>query len=134
MPVCANCGHDNREGAKFCEECGLSFTARPPTAQRKTVTVLFCDLTGSTALGATLDPERLRVVLTAYYERMKGIVERYGGSVEKFIGDAVVAVFGVTVSGAFVPALAAWSLVLVVLIALALYETVELKRTATAAI
>jgi class 3 adenylate cyclase/tetratricopeptide (TPR) repeat protein len=59
--------------------------------------VLFCDLTGSTALGETLDPERLRALLARYFERMKAIVERHGGSVEKFIGDAVMAVFGVPV-------------------------------------
>jgi class 3 adenylate cyclase/tetratricopeptide (TPR) repeat protein len=67
------------------------------TEQRKTVTVLFCDVTGSTALGETLDPERLRGLLARYFERMRGIVERHGGSVEKFIGDAVMAVFGVPV-------------------------------------
>jgi class 3 adenylate cyclase/tetratricopeptide (TPR) repeat protein len=66
--------------------------------RRKTVTVLFCDLTGSTALGESLDPEALRAVLGRYFERMKGIVERHGGTVEKFIGDAVMAVFGVPVS------------------------------------
>jgi class 3 adenylate cyclase/tetratricopeptide (TPR) repeat protein len=65
--------------------------------QRKTVTVLFCDITGSTTLGETLDPERLRALLARYFERMKAIVERHGGSVEKFIGDAVMAVFGVPV-------------------------------------
>jgi class 3 adenylate cyclase/tetratricopeptide (TPR) repeat protein len=65
--------------------------------QRKTVTVLFCDITGSTALGETVDPERLRALLARYFERMKAIVERHGGSVEKFIGDAVMAVFGVPV-------------------------------------
>jgi class 3 adenylate cyclase/tetratricopeptide (TPR) repeat protein len=65
--------------------------------QRKTVTVLFCDLTGSTALGETLDPERLRTLLARYFEQMKGIVEGHGGSVEKFVGDAVMAVFGVPV-------------------------------------
>jgi class 3 adenylate cyclase len=59
------------------------------------VTVLFCDLTGSTSLGETLDPERLRALLARYFERMQGIVQRHGGSVEKFIGDAVMAVFGV---------------------------------------
>jgi class 3 adenylate cyclase/tetratricopeptide (TPR) repeat protein len=68
-----------------------------PREQRKTVTVLFCDLAGSTALGETLDPERLRALLASYFERMKAIVERHGGSVEKFIGDAVMAVFGVPV-------------------------------------
>jgi class 3 adenylate cyclase/tetratricopeptide (TPR) repeat protein len=97
--VCASCAHKNSEGAKFCEECGFSFPAAPAPAraQRKTVTVLFCDLTGSTALGETLDPERLRVLLARYFERMRAIVERHGGSVEKFIGDAVMAVFGVPV-------------------------------------
>ena len=99
MLVCASCGHENREGAKFCEECGFSFAVAAAGAkeQRKTVTVLFCDLTGSTALGETLDPERLRALLARYFERMKAIVERHGGSVEKFIGDAVMAVFGVPV-------------------------------------
>ena len=65
--------------------------------QRKTVTVLFCDVAGSTALGERLDPEALRLVLARYFERMKAIVEYHGGTVEKFIGDAVMAVFGVPV-------------------------------------
>src|SRR5207244_998261 len=65
--------------------------------QRKTVTVLFCDVTGSTELGEKLAPEALRALLARYFERMKAIVERHGGSVEKFIGDAVMAVFGVPV-------------------------------------
>jgi len=63
--------------------------------QRKTVTVLFCDVTGSTELGESVDPEALRALLGRYFERMKAIVERHGGTVEKFIGDAVMAVFGV---------------------------------------
>jgi class 3 adenylate cyclase len=62
------------------------------------VTVVFCDLTGSTQLGESTDPEALRALLARYFERMKGIVEAHGGSVEKFIGDAVMAVFGVPVS------------------------------------
>jgi class 3 adenylate cyclase len=62
------------------------------------VTVVFCDLTGSTALGESVDPEALRALLARYFDRMKGIVERHGGSVEKFIGDAVMAVFGVPVA------------------------------------
>src|SRR3954447_25519720 len=66
--------------------------------QRKTVTVVFCDVTGSTELGESTDPEALRAVLARYFERMKGIVEAHGGSVEKFIGDAVMAVFGVPVT------------------------------------
>ena len=66
--------------------------------QRKTVTVVFCDVTGSTELGESTDPEALRGLLARYFERMKGIVEAHGGSVEKFIGDAVMAVFGVPVA------------------------------------
>jgi class 3 adenylate cyclase/tetratricopeptide (TPR) repeat protein len=63
--------------------------------QRKTVTAVFCDLAGSTELGESTDPEALRALLARYFDRMKGIVESHGGSVEKFIGDAVMAVFGV---------------------------------------
>src|SRR5215470_13857452 len=64
-------------------------------AHRKVVTVLFCDVVGSTALGESVDPEALQRLLARYFERMSGIVEAHGGSVEKFIGDAVMAVFGV---------------------------------------
>ncbi|HET7353452.1 MAG TPA: adenylate/guanylate cyclase domain-containing protein, partial [Gaiellaceae bacterium] len=67
-------------------------------AHRKVVTVLFCDVVGSTALGESVDPEALQGLLAQYFERMKGIVESHGGSVEKFIGDAVMAVFGVPVA------------------------------------
>src|SRR6476659_4379300 len=66
-------------------------------AHRKVVTVLFCDVVGSTALGESVDPEALQGLLARYFERMRGIVESHGGSVEKFIGDAVMAVFGVPV-------------------------------------
>src|SRR6266851_5070601 len=98
MLRCAACGRENVAGAKFCNECGASLDAgQAQREQRKTVTVLFCDITGWTALGESMDPEALRTVLARYYERMKGIVEAHGGSVEKFIGDAVMAVFGVPV-------------------------------------
>ena len=66
--------------------------------QRKTVTVLFCDVTGSTALGESVDPEAMRELLSRYFVRMKAIIERHGGTVEKFIGDAVMAVFGVPIA------------------------------------
>src|SRR5665213_4216107 len=96
--VCAKCGTENAEGSKFCGECAAPLSASSSGGEkRKTVTVLFCDLTGSTALGESVDPERLRVVLAGYFERMKAIVESHGGSVEKFSGDAVMAVFGVPV-------------------------------------
>src|ERR1700751_4979130 len=98
MTVCAACGHELREDAKFCSDCGAPVAAAAEAhEQRKTVTVLFCDVTGSTALGESTDPEALRALLARYFERMKQIVERHGGTVEKFIGDAVMAVFGVPV-------------------------------------
>src|SRR5580765_930852 len=68
------------------------------SAHRKVVTVLFCDVVGSTALGESVDPEALQGLLATYFERMRGIVESHGGAVEKFIGDAVMAVFGVPVA------------------------------------
>jgi class 3 adenylate cyclase len=98
MSACPSCGRENRDDARFCDSCGAALSEAPPAReQRKTVTVLFCDVTGSTQLGEKLDPETLRTLLARYFERMKAIVERHGGSVEKFIGDAVMVVFGVPV-------------------------------------
>jgi len=92
------CGFEASAGFKFCPKCGSELDAAAPAReQRKTVTVLFCDVTGSTALGESTDPEALRALLARYFERMKGIVEAHGGTVEKFIGDAVMAVFGVPI-------------------------------------
>src|SRR6476619_3307461 len=95
MRICPACGHENSDVARFCEECATPLVAPAARLQRKTVTVAFCDVTGSTALGASADPEAFRALLARYFERMKGIVESHGGTVEKFIGDAVMAVFGV---------------------------------------
>jgi class 3 adenylate cyclase len=92
--VCASCGHENSDAARFCEACAAPLGGGSGE-RRKVVTVLFCDVVGSTALGESTDPEALRALLTRYFERMKRIVEEHGGSVEKFIGDAVMAVFGV---------------------------------------
>ena len=98
MLTCTTCGRESAEDDDYCSACGTSLAPAMTTHEiRKTVTVLFCDLTGSTELGETLDPERLRAVLASYFERMKKIVEHHGGSVEKFIGDAVMAVFGIPV-------------------------------------
>ncbi|MGA9159587.1 MAG: adenylate/guanylate cyclase domain-containing protein [Actinomycetota bacterium] len=99
MVDCPSCGHANAEGAKFCSDCGTRLdTPAPPTREvRKTVTVVFCDVTGSTALGERLDPESLRTVMSRYFDRMQGVLESHGGTVEKFIGDAVMAVFGIPV-------------------------------------
>jgi class 3 adenylate cyclase/tetratricopeptide (TPR) repeat protein len=96
MRACARCGQENPEGFRFCGACGAPLEeAEPPREVRKTVTVVFCDLTGSTALGERLDPETLRATMRRYFEDSRGILERHGGTVEKFIGDAVMAVFGV---------------------------------------
>jgi class 3 adenylate cyclase/tetratricopeptide (TPR) repeat protein len=94
--VCAQCGQDNPEGFRFCPACGAGIAAEPPSREaRKTVTAVFCDVVGSTRLGERLDPEVLRRVMGRYFEEMRAAVERHGGRVDKFIGDAVVAVFGV---------------------------------------
>jgi class 3 adenylate cyclase/tetratricopeptide (TPR) repeat protein len=91
--TCAVCGYEAAGPFKFCPECGAQ-TGLQGREQRKVVTVLFCDVAGSTALGESLDAEALRTLLARYFVRMKSIVERHGGVVEKFIGDAVMAVFG----------------------------------------
>jgi class 3 adenylate cyclase len=98
MRACSSCGSEFDDDFAFCPRCGAEL-ALPLAAHehRKTVTVLFCDVTGSTALGESIDPEALRLRLARYFVRMKAIVERHGGTVEKFIGDAVMALFGVPV-------------------------------------
>src|SRR6476646_2218338 len=94
--ICATCGAENREGARFCDSCGAVLAAAHSAREtRKLVTVLFADVTGSTALGERLDPESLRRVMARYFETARAVVEGHGGTVEKFIGDAVMAVFGV---------------------------------------
>jgi class 3 adenylate cyclase/tetratricopeptide (TPR) repeat protein len=96
MGACSSCGAENRDGARFCDVCGAALSMAPPPLEvRKTVTVVFCDVTGSTALGGRLDPEALRRVMSLYFAAMTGAIERHGGTVEKFIGDAVMAVFGI---------------------------------------
>src|SRR4051794_21416538 len=94
MGACPACASDVAAGFAYCPHCGGAMAT--PARQRelrKVVTVLFCDITGSTELGERLDPEALRLLLARYFERMKTIVESHGGSVEKFIGDAVMAGF-----------------------------------------
>jgi len=97
MLTCLRCGEENAEGARFCAACGARLTAAPGREVRKTVTVLFADVTGSTALGEQLDPESLRRVMARYFDVARTCLERQGGTVEKFIGDAVMAVFGVPI-------------------------------------
>src|SRR5436189_4487108 len=95
MRACSSCGRKIEGDFAFCPRCGVQMAAAPSGAHRKTVTVVFCDVAGSTALGESVDPEALRSLLARYFERMRAIVESHGGTVEKFIGDAVMAVFGV---------------------------------------
>src|SRR5215207_7537083 len=96
MPLCPACGRENPDDSRFCAACGAPLVEAPaPREVRKTVTVVFCDVTGSTALGEQLDPESLRRVMSRYFEEMQAVVDRHEGTVEKFIGDAVMAVFGV---------------------------------------
>ncbi len=96
MSSCANCGRENPADAGFCNGCGKPVEPTPAAReQRKTVTILFCDVTGSTAMGELLDPESLRQVMRRYFDAARRVIEQHGGTVEKFIGDAVMAVFGV---------------------------------------
>ena len=103
MLVCPSCGAEAAVGSRFCAMCGtpLAGVAGPsgaaPREVRKTVTVLFCDATSSTALGERIDPESLRNLMTRYFDVMREVIEYHGGVLEKFIGDAVMAVFGVPV-------------------------------------
>src|SRR3984893_3869568 len=99
MTVCPSCGQENSPGAKFCSECGVGLLeATRPREERKVVTVLFADLVGFTAQAERLDPEDVRSVLAPYYARLRTELERFGGTVEKFIGDAVMALFGAPVA------------------------------------
>jgi len=100
MPVCQRCGEDNPERARFCLGCGAPLAA-PVSAwreERKRVSVLFCDLVGFTSRSERLDVEDVRGVLAPYYQRLRSELERFGGTVEKFIGDAVMALFGAPVA------------------------------------
>jgi class 3 adenylate cyclase/tetratricopeptide (TPR) repeat protein len=97
VTACAVCRAENPDGFRFCGNCGspLADAAAPQREARKVVTVLFCDVTGSTPLGERLDPESLRAVMGRYFATVQAALERHGGTVEKFIGDAVMAVFGI---------------------------------------
>lgn len=97
MSVCAVCGFAGEAEFKFCPECGES-AAAAGRERRKLVTLLFCDVSGSTALGERLDAESVREVMLGYFAGAREAIERHGGTVEKFVGDAVLAVFGVPVA------------------------------------
>jgi len=100
MVTCPSCGQENPEGFRLCGMCGAALApeAAPAREERKVVTILFTDLVGSTARAEDLDPEDVRATLSAYYAQLRAELERHGGTVEKFIGDAVMAVFGAPIS------------------------------------
>jgi class 3 adenylate cyclase/predicted negative regulator of RcsB-dependent stress response len=97
MRSCLSCGEENSDRARFCQNCAtpLALAAAPSAEVRKVVTIVFADVTGSTALGERLDPESLRRVMNRYFDEMESVIRSHGGAVEKFIGDAVMAVFGI---------------------------------------
>jgi len=97
VDACPSCRTKNTETAKFCQECGAPLSPRGE-ARRRLVAALFCDLVGSTEIAERLDPEHLRKLLDRYYTAMRGAIEHHGGTVEKFIGDAVVGAFGVPIA------------------------------------
>jgi class 3 adenylate cyclase len=94
MAGCDRCGAEIPRDAHFCPSCGAPVTAERPTEERKLATLLFADLVGSTALAGSQDPERTRVLLDRFYGAMTEEIERAGGTIEKFAGDAVMAAFG----------------------------------------
>jgi class 3 adenylate cyclase/tetratricopeptide (TPR) repeat protein len=96
--ACSACGRSNAEDARFCSDCGRALETQPAREERKIVTVLFADLVGFTSRAETLDPEDVRELLSPYYARLRQELERFGGTVEKFIGDAVMALFGAPVT------------------------------------
>ena len=97
MKRCPSCGEENADKARFCQNCATPLGEAEGIAPdvRRVVTIVFADVTGSTSLGERLDPEALRRVMGRYFDEMSAVIERHGGTVEKFIGDAVMAVFGI---------------------------------------
>ena len=107
--TCSSCGTELPQGAKFCPSCGTPSAdpAAAPAAparqgalsieSRRIVTMLFCDVTGSTAMGERLDPESMRQVMSRYFDEIRRCIEHHGGTVEKFVGDAVMAAFGIPI-------------------------------------
>src|SRR6058998_1382427 len=95
MQICPSCGEENPDKFRLCGFCGTPLAAAPPPQEvRKTVTIVFSDLKGSTAMGEKLDSEAVREVMSRYFDEMAGALEQHGGTIEKYIGDAIMAVFG----------------------------------------
>ncbi len=98
MAVCAHCGQENPDGFRFCGGCGSAMAEIAPSEERKVVTVLFADLVGFTSRSERMDVEDVRGTLAPYHALLRDQLEHYGGTVEKFIGDAVMALFGAPVT------------------------------------
>jgi class 3 adenylate cyclase/tetratricopeptide (TPR) repeat protein len=95
VTICPNCGEENAERARFCQACATPLHPGETSETRKTITVVFADLVGSTELGSRLDTETFTRMMKRYFQEMRLVLERHGGTVAKFIGDAIVAVFGI---------------------------------------
>jgi adenylate cyclase len=95
---CGTCGNELRVKARFCDECGAPVSAPAPTGERKQVTVLFTDVVGSMKLASALDPERLQELMNELFNRAAAVVQRYQGTVDKFTGDGLMALFGAPVA------------------------------------
>src|SRR5438067_7760627 len=95
MQICPGCGEENPDKFRLCGFCGTALAPPlPPQEVRKTVTIVFSDLKGSTAMGEKLDSEAVREVMSRYFDEMRDALEAHGGTIEKYIGDAIMAVFG----------------------------------------
>jgi adenylate cyclase len=92
--ACRTCGAELHEGARFCHGCGAPVTEHDTRAEYKQVTILVADVVHSMGIAATVGPERLREIMTDLVERSAAVVRRYGGTVDKFTGDGIMAVFG----------------------------------------
>ncbi len=96
--ACRTCGTESLENARFCHGCGAPVTAQDTRAEYKQVTVLFADVVHSMDIAAAVGAERLREIMTELVDRASAVVQRYGGTVDKFTGDGIIAVFGAPVA------------------------------------
>src|SRR5437660_7225474 len=96
MIVCERCGAQSPPGFRFCGACGAALPQTSTEVEtRKVITALFCDIADSTALGEQLDPELVSRIINHYFADIRSTIERHGGTVQKFAGDSILAVFGI---------------------------------------